>query len=171
MQIKYSNVGDEPLSVSTVKSYLKVDFSDDDTLITSMITQARELIEEFTGLALVVKTIEYFDEEIAEEILLPFPEHDEITELQLNGEVSTDYYKSGLTQFLIKPNSTEVTSGADDYGIYVKYTTTGNCPEAIKLEMLRLIAEKYVNRGNTFEGPITELSENSYANLAQYCVQ
>ena len=171
MQLKHSNEGAEPVSLTEVKSYLKVDFTTEDTLITSLIKMVRQQIEKFTGLSLVSKTIEYFDEEIDEEILLPFPEHDEIEELKLNGSVSTSYIKTGLTQFLIKPNSTNILDGAEDYGIYVKYTTTGNCPEGIKLEILRLLAEKYVNRGNTFEGAIAELSENSYANLAQYCVQ
>ena len=170
MQIKETITGSEPLTSSEVKSYLKIDFSNDDTLIGTLITGVREQIEKFTGLSLIEKTIIYFDEEIEEEIKLPYPEHDEITEVQINGEVSTGYIKTGLTQFIIKPNEVQVTGDSDDYGIKITYTTTGNCPQAIKNEMLKLLDEKYRNRGNTFEGAISDLSENCYANLAKFCI-
>lgn len=172
MQIKYSNVGDEPVTAAEVKNYLKIDFTTDDDLIGDLITGVREAIEEFTGLALVIKTIEYFDSVIESEILLPYPEHDEITEVQLNGVVSTEYTKTGLSQFILKPTVTaiDVTGDLDDEGIYIKYTTTGNCPKGIKAEILRLIAEKYERRGNTFEGSIADLSENSYANLMPFVI-
>lgn len=170
MQITATVTGSEPITAATVKSYLKIDFSDDDTLIGTLITGVREQIEEFTGLALVAKTIVYFDEEIDEEIKLPYPAHNEITEVKLNGVVSDDYVKTGLSQFIIKPNNTELLGDSDNYGIQVTYTTLGTCPQAIKNEMLKLLDEKYRNRGNTFEGAISDLSENCYANLAKYCI-
>jgi len=169
MQLKYSNVGEEPLSAAVVKAWLKVDFDTEDALITSLITGVRQKIEEFTGLALVVKTIEYFDEIIEEEFLLPYPEHDAISEVKVNGVISTDYTKTGLNQFIVRPNIVTTTS-ENDSGFYCKYTTTGNCPEGIKQEMLKLISEKYRKRGNTFNGSTTELNENSYSNLLQFCI-
>jgi len=170
MQIKQTITGNEPITVAEVKSYLKIDFTTDDTLVGTLITGVREQIELFTGLGLIAKTIEYFDEEIDEEIKLPFPEHLEITEVKLNGIVSTSYVKTGLSQFIIKPNSTTVTDASNDYGFYCKYKVTGTCQQAIKNEMLKLIDEKYRNRGNTFEGAISDLSENCYANLAKFCI-
>lgn len=170
MQISETVTGSEPLTTSEVKTYLKIDFSTDDTLIGTLITGVRQAIEQFTGLALVAKTIEYFDDEIEEEIKLPYPVHATVTEVKLNNVVSTDYVKTGLTQFIIKPNDTTVTGDSDDYGIKITYTTAGTCPQAIKNEMLKLLDEKYRNRGNTFEGAIADLSENCYANLAKFCV-
>ena len=169
MQIKETVTGNEPISVSEVKSYCKIDFTTDDTLISTLITGVRQQIEEFTGLALVAKTIEYFDEEIEEEIKLPYPEHSAITEVKFNNVVSTGYIKTGLTQFIIKPNDTTVTD-ASEYGVKITYTTSGTCKQAIKNEMLKLLDEKYRNRGNTFEGAISDLSENCYANLAKFCI-
>lgn len=168
MQIKYSNIGDEPLTLADVKSWLKVDFDAEDALITSLITGVREKIEEFTGLSLVIKTIEYFNEVIEDEIELPYPNHDAITEVKVNGVVSTDYSKTGLTSFIIRPNVVTTTLTSDEYGVYVKYTTTGECPQGIKQEMLKLISEKYRKRGNTFNGAVSELTENTYSNLMQY---
>lgn len=170
MQIKETVTGSEPLSAAEVNTYLKIDFTTDDTLIGTLITGVRQAIEQFTGRALVAKTIEYFDDEIDEEIILPFPDHSAVTEVLLNGIASMDYVKTGLTQFIIKPNDTTVLGDDNDYGIKITYTTSGNCPQAIKNEMLKLLDEKYRNRGNTFEGAISDLSENAYANLAKYVV-
>ena len=169
MQIKHGTVATEPISLAEAKTYLKVDYSDEDTLITLLIKGVREQVEQFTGLAITARTIEYFDEEIPESIVLPFPDHSSITEVKFNGTVSTAYTKTGLSQFIIYPESL-FTSGTDNSGVYIKYVTSGTCPDGLKLEMYKIIDEKYRNRGNTFEGSITELNENAYANLAKYCL-
>lgn len=169
MQIKLGSVTTEPITLSEARAYLKVDYTDEDTLIGMLISGVREQVEEFTGLGIVARTIEYFNHEIPEEITLPYPEHASITEVKINDVVSTAYKKTGLSQFIIYPEST-VLSGENNQGIYIKYTTAGTCPAGLKLEMLKIIDEKYRNRGNTFEGSITELNENAYANLAKYCL-
>lgn len=169
MQIKKTITGNEPITSAEVKTYCKIDYSDEDSLITALISGVREQVELFTGLSLIATTFEYFDEEIAEEITLPFPEHASIEEVKIDGIVSTAYTKTGLSQYIITPNTT-ISSGGTDKGIYINYKTTGTCPSGIKLEMLKIIDEKYRNRGNTFEGSISELNENAYANLAKYCL-
>ncbi len=169
MQIKETITGTEPITVVEVKDYLNIDFTTHDTLIGTLITGVREEIEKYTGLSLIAKTIEYFDEEIPEEIKLPYPVHSEIVEVKFNGTVSTAYFKTGLTQFIIIPDGVSVTT-ANDYGVYIKYKCSGICPPGIKTEILKLLDEKYRNRGNTFEGSIADLSENCYANLAKYCL-
>ena len=169
MQIKESTItGSEPITLADVKLYCKIDYDTEDTLITLLITGVREQIEKFTHLSLIAKTLIYFNEEINEEIILPYPEHSAITEVAINGTATTGYTKTGLSQFIIYPTAT-YSLGQNDQGIKITYTTTGNCPEGIKIEMLRLLAEKYRQRGNTFEGATTELTENSYANLSGFC--
>jgi uncharacterized phiE125 gp8 family phage protein len=169
MQIKLGSVATEPITLAEARAYLKVDYTDEDTLIGMIISGVREQVEAFTGLGIVARTIEYFNQEIPEEIALPYPEHAAITEVKINDVVSTAYKKTGLSQFIVYPEST-VLSGENQQGIYIKYTTSGNCPSGLKLEMLKIIDEKYRNRGNTFEGSISELNENAYANLAKYCL-
>lgn len=170
MQIKETITGSEPITTTEAKSWLKVDFSDDDTLIGMLITSVRESLEKFTGLALIEKTIEYFDDEIDSEILLPYPAHTAITEVKINGVVSTSYVKTGLNQFIVYPNQVQSTMAITDAGIKITYTCTGTCPTALKTAMLKEIDEQYRNRGNTFEGSINQLSENTYAAAAKYCV-
>ena len=47
----------EPLTLAEAKAHLKVDFTDDDTLITSLIAAARDYAEQLTGRALLTQTI------------------------------------------------------------------------------------------------------------------
>lgn len=169
MQLKLGTVTVEPITLVEAKTYLKVDYADEDTLINMLISGVREQVEAFTGLGIVARTIEYFNDEIPDEIVLPYPEHSSITEVKINDVVSTAYKKTGLTQFIIYPENTYL-SGENQQGIYIKYVTSGTCPVGLKLELLKIIDEKYRNRGNTFEGSITELNENAYANLAKYCL-
>ena len=47
----------EPINLQDVKNYLRVDFTDDDTVIQELITRARAYAEMVTGRALVTQTI------------------------------------------------------------------------------------------------------------------
>lgn len=49
---------EEPLTLAEVKSHLRVDFTDEDTLISGYITAARETVEEECSRALVTQTLE-----------------------------------------------------------------------------------------------------------------
>lgn len=169
LDIKQTVTGDEPISIDEVKLYSKIDYTAEDDLIESLITGVRQQVEHFTGLSLIEKEIEAFWDYLPEKVCLPFPEHNEIVEVKINGEVSTDYEKVGLSRFVLYPKSITVT-GLVNKSFYVKYTTLGTCGEIVKTEMLRLIDEKYRNRGNTFVGTTQILPENTFANLAQYVV-
>lgn len=176
MQIRYSGIGAEPITITDVKNWLKVDFDDEDTLITSLITQIREIAEEASGLSLVEKTIEYFEEDrelISDWLKLPYPEHDEITEVILDGTTLTasNYSVTGLTQKIIKVTGTvTATDTLNDNGLKVTYTAKGTCPSGIKLAMFKSIAETYEKRGNTFEGSLVKLTDNFYNYLSQFKV-
>jgi len=175
MQIRYSNIGTEPITQAEVKSGLKVDFATEDTLIDALITQIRELSEEASGLSLVTKTIEYFEEDeciIADWVKLPYPEHDSITEVVYNGETLTSdsYSVTGLTQKLIKITGS-ISTDADtlnDKGLKVTYTAKGTCPSGVKLAMLKEVAEAYERRGSTTEETVNNLTSSFYNYLQQF---
>lgn len=172
MQIKYSGIIVEPITLSEAKSWLKMDgITADDTLITSLITQIRELAEEVSGRALVVKTIEYFEDdydEIKAGVLLPFPNHNEILEVKVN-DVDTYYVKTGLSQF--KLHLGVVTSSlSQGINLYVKYTTLAYCPAGLKLAMMKEIAQAYEKRGSTSENSQAALTSSFINYLSQFKV-
>ncbi len=172
MDLRQTVSGSEPITSADVKLYSKIDYSTEDSLITNLITAVRQQIEKFTGLSLVVSTCVAYWDYLPEEVELPYPEHDQITEVQINGEVSTSYTQKGLTRLRVIPYATYsvgIESTETASSLKVTYTTLGTCPQIIKNEMLRLLDEKYRNRGNTFVGSTVNLSENTYANLAQFC--
>lgn len=168
IQIKHGTVSVEPILLADAKTYLKVDYSDEDALITSLIKSVREDIEKFTGLSITAKTIEYFNDEIPEVVYLPYPSHTSITEVKINDVVTTSYKKTGITQFILYFENTSL-SNDNGQGLYVKFVTDGYCPEGIKSAMYRELDERYRNRGNTFEGSISQLSSNTYSMLYKYC--
>lgn len=49
--------GQEPVLLTEVKAHIRVDFTDDDTLLTALITAARQAIEDYCHISLVRKTI------------------------------------------------------------------------------------------------------------------
>ena len=160
----------EPITLLEAKTYLKVDYADEDSLISLLISSIRESMELFTGLSLIASDVVYFDEEIQGEIKLPFPDHLLITEVKINGSVVTEYLKTGASQFILSPFTTFAIGVVTEKGIKITYTTMGGCYPGLKLCMLKAIDESYRNRGNTFEGSISELSENSYSSAAKYCI-
>lgn len=52
-----SYAGTEPVSLADAKAQLRVDFTDDDSIISRMITAARQAIENFCHISIVQKTI------------------------------------------------------------------------------------------------------------------
>ena len=46
----------KPIAQSVAKTFLKIDISDDDTLVTELIKTARQFCEEYTGRALINQT-------------------------------------------------------------------------------------------------------------------
>ena len=49
--------GSEPVSAAVQKAWSKVDFTDDDTLIGSLITETRDIVEKYLGISIIDKTL------------------------------------------------------------------------------------------------------------------
>lgn len=157
MDIQRTITGTEPVSITDVKSWLKVDFSAEDALLTALIKQVREHVENFTGRSFVASDIvlNLTNVEAGDVVRLPLPDIDEVTETD-NVTFSGGVVK--LAKF----------AASGDYEI--EYSTKGTCPEAVKLAILKSVAEHYHNRHNTNEFSAMKLPESTYNLLLQYTI-
>lgn len=90
----------EPVTTAEAKLHLRVDLSDDDALIDTLIITARRMVESECLHALITQTWEYFIEEFpeGEEIELPWPPLQSVTSVKYKdydgdtNTLSTDVY-------------------------------------------------------------------------------
>ena len=156
MDITRAITGSEPVSLNEMKSYLKVDFATDDTLITQMIKSARELCEEFTGRSFVESDVLWIvDAEAGDVIRLPYPDIYEVFD-----SAGISFSGVSIVRAIFQYSGT----------FEIEYTTAGNCPEGVKLAIMKAVAESYENRENTSDGSLSRLPENTYNLLMRYTI-
>jgi hypothetical protein len=128
----------EPVSVATAKAYMKVNFTDDDTLIESLIKNARIWLENYTGKAYGTRSIKLTIEMTAGEWYeLPGPVQsiDALTSYEYG-----DCPSYGLAGSQIRTHIDGI------YCIYLTYGFT-TIPEDAKNDILSITAYTYQNRG------------------------
>ena len=143
----------EPVSLTEIKNYINTEYTDDDTvLLPYLIIAARELAEKFCNRSFVAQTIEYTEEIDLDTLVyqyvfkLPYPDHLAIVEVKVNSVVTTDYVKTGTTRLSVYLSSlTENTVGTCE--VYIKYTASGTCPDAVKTAIKQIAKDMYENRG------------------------
>jgi uncharacterized phiE125 gp8 family phage protein len=151
------------LSLSTVKSYLRVDFSDDDTLITTLIQSARERAEQYCNRSFITQTIEVYYDKIERTFILPRAPIQSVSTVKLIylNEVSTltqnaDYYVMGNQDQWITITATTYNlppgfSPGDDisrYHLDVTYTagygsSWTNVPMGIQEAIMKMVGAAY----------------------------
>ena len=63
----------EPITTAEAKTHMRVDISDDDTYIATLITAARKYIEELTGVRMVTQTLYYYLDVFPEDDIIAIP--------------------------------------------------------------------------------------------------
>lgn len=141
----------EPITLAQAKNYLKVDFDEDDSLITSLIISARIRLEKYAGVAMSARTLQvvaYVDEFIE----LPYAPLNNITLVEYwdgSGWVAMglgDYYILGTTYkkiYMVANNRME-------------YRFTYTCgytsiPQPMITALYKLIADLYDYRESSVE--------------------
>lgn len=151
-------VATEPVTLAEAKLHLRVDAADEDTLITGLITAAREFAEHYTGRALAPQTLEMaLDKFPADGIDLDMPPVATITSVKYTDTagveqtvLATDYALSlygdsrRLTLAYGKswPSTRDIANAVRI--VYVTGYTTA--PKAVKAAILLLIGHLYENR-------------------------
>jgi len=151
---EYSNISaidadgaSEPVTLNEAKAWLKVDYSDDDTVITGLIKGARQTIEKLTSLALVNKSVTLTIETTKEErVTLPYGSvsalvvtDDEDETLELNDTYS------------LRGNMLSLNGSGGVYHLAYTVAVT-DVPQALKEAILMEVAERYDNKGEAKEG-------------------
>lgn len=160
-------VGQEPVSLTEVKAHLRVDFADDDTLLTALITAGRQAIEDYCHISLVRKTItltlEAF-EQLRSKFAQPYQVRenfnsfeipygpivsvDMVTSIASDGstvivcEAGSDYFLSGVAFKTIKI----LNNFSNNILVYTAGYTT--LPAPLRLAILNEIAYRYESRGD-----------------------
>jgi len=178
-----SESGSEPITNTYLKNFIRVDFSTDDDIITSVIKSARMLVEQFIGQALVTKSLKsYFYNFEAWDLdgtyynlELPFSPVTAIGAVKLVGvdgteTATTDFVFTGLEEKNIRVNRIlSLTQGTNE-GYIVEYTASNSAiAEPIKQAIAMLAGEMYENRQDSaVDVSIASLPYNVTAILRPY---
>lgn len=141
----------EPVTLAEAKAHLRIDYADEDALITALITVAREQAEALTGLALLTRTVSQTGglKPDGAQVLFIKPSIDVLT-ASVDGVAST-YTQYGSVVVIDAPGieyEITYTAGA--------YTDATSIPQAIKQWMLLKIGTLYANRESDSATAVTK---------------
>lgn len=137
-----ASVQAEPVTLTEVKNWLRIDLDDDDDILEMLITAARETLEAYTNISFLNRTVTATILNQLGGILLPYgPVGDIISFTDVDGDDITDYVLLGtdfksLTTPFCDPVTIEYHAGYDVL------------PKDFKTAMLCQVAWMYQNRGD-----------------------
>ena len=161
-----SQTNELPLTLTEVKSHLRIDFTNDDTYLTHLIKVASSFFEEMTGRSLITKTYKtYLDK---------FPQYNvgiKIRKSKLQSILSIQYYlnnvltnytsqnyyyndSTGFSEIFLKvnnfyPNEIDEIKNSVVINFTAGYgANEASIPANIKQSLLMFITDCYMNRGD-----------------------
>lgn len=146
----------EPITLAIAKSHCRVDFTDDDALITLYITACRKTVEKYTSLSLVPKTVTLTLDLIAP-VEIPFGPFVSLTSFvdQQGNAITSDFYQLSTDPYpKIRPLTLNYYKAVM---VYTAGYANGTVDEDLQLAILNEIAFRYENRG---DAPDTRKSVN-----------
>ena len=173
-----STTGSEVVSTADLKSYARIETSDDDTIVLNMVKAAREKCEALINRDIVAKTRSLFISNLQvsgeygnlykrrTKIVLPFAPIDSITSVQTQKSDGTltniSYDTYGLEDKYI-----ELTGGYSK-NIKIVYTTSGLVYDDIILAIKQLATTYYDNRSDFVKGNTTRIPTGIRTILSPY---
>ena len=182
IQVKtITDVTTELISKPQAKLWLKIETGDtaDDAIVEALIIGARVAAEQYCNRAFCTKTLELWTDEVvgsSYKLELLYPPHQSITsvvsldakEVETELTLNTDYYKKGLTEFVLRINNPIFNNvfGQSAAQIKVKYVAgylqTGafQCPVEVVSCMKSIIANNYEFREDFQETSIALIPQD-----------
>lgn len=172
----------EPVTTAEAKSHLRVDISDDDTLIGSLVTAAREYCEIYTGRSFAVRTYRADMAGFADDIWLPFGPVINIESVKYYDTASPSVQQTwAATNYHLFYNTLERQSGVSFPSVGTRpdavqityragYVTNAspeveNIPQAVKQAILLMVGDLYENREARVLYPGQILANDTYKAL------
>lgn len=137
--------GAEPISLEEAKAFMRVIHTSDDTQITSIIKRVRQTAEQYLSRSFIEKEIVlYIEESSNNQIKLPFPHHNTVTSVLINGvESLSSTTIKGLTQLTVIGSFV----GKE---VKITYNTKAVFEDGIKSAMLKEILNQYQNKDSYY---------------------
>lgn len=177
-QITETGIVTELLSTAVAKTHLRVDITDDDTLITSMVVAARIYCENFCARSFATHTYRADIPNFADEMVLPGRPIQSITQIQYYDTSSPEalttlatnvyqlsqssvvrrYGMDWPTSWAIRPDAvqiTYVTGSLDNASPRAAWL-----PEPVEHAMLMIIGDLYENREGQFSTSFQQIQPN-----------
>lgn len=154
-----STIGSEIISVSDCKNYIRIDTSEDDTLLGFMITSARLQAESYLSRDIVSKQRKYFlDNSYDGKIDVPYGPISSIDSVTIGGVAETGYTTYGLGDLMVEIDPT-------DKAIEITFTTEGMNDGLLKQVLLQMVSTLYDNRTDYVNGTISTELDSSYKRI------
>ena len=170
-----TNTATDVLSTADAKDYARIDTVADDTLITDMVAECIDLIEEQYGFQLIEKNVVVEYEYYGKEIRLPLYPVQSITSVKTINRQGTettltaddDYYITGDTLVVTTVYNWEVPNDRVRLKVsYVAGYTT--IPSGITLGLKKLVASMYEDRQDLVEGGVSVMPNSSKSLFKKY---
>lgn len=158
----------EPLTLAEAKAQCRVDIDDDDTLLTSLIVAARELVEKNTGRCLVTTVFKAYGDHFADEMVIPDPPLVSVGSVKyldaddVEQTLATTFYQVSSAvepaRLWLKPGQSWPTISEYKQAVNITYTAgygaASAVPQALKQAMRLLIGAWYEHREEIITGTI-----------------
>lgn len=171
----YSNTGSEPITTANIKTWGKIDYTADDTLIGDLITEAIDVVENEYNFTIVDKTVTATWESYGRAVSLPFGPVKAITSVKrIDHEgtettltVNDDYRLIGNE--LIFDEVYQYESPFYRMKLEVIYTTGwAALPSGIKLGLRKAILSHYRDREDNTGFSVHEMPNSSRQQFLRY---
>ncbi len=148
LSVSFSGEGSEPVDITEVKLWAKIENTEDDTIVTALITAARRVCEKFSGIGFISRTITANIENCNGGFNLPYgPVTNTPTAVDVDGNAVILTYQVGQIQ--------------EPFGKMIVTYTAGHStlPEDLKAALKAQITFMYENRGEGSVGlsPIAKM--------------